>query len=522
MELTLVTALAGLVLGFAGGFVFHNLTSSRKTEDLVAQATVKAQQILSQSQKEAETIIKEAQLGAKEATLKAQADFDHKITERKNEIEQLEKRFLSREKLLDKKLEQMERQEREMAKKEGRVTELERSLEKKNQDCDRIMEVASAKLQEIGQMTVDEAKEELKNEFYDEARLEAGIMAKKIEEQAKTESLERSHKIIAAAIQRCASDYVAENTVSVVDLPNDEMKGRIIGREGRNIRALEVATGVDLIIDDTPNAVILSSFDPVKREVARLTLARLIQDGRIHPGRIEDTVEKIGKEVGNRMKEEGERACFELGVDGIHPELVKILGRLMFRTSYSQNVLKHSLEVGYLAGMMAAELGQNVKLAKRAGLLHDIGKAVDHNVEGTHTQIGFDLARKHNEPKVVLNSIASHHEDVPAESVIAVLVAAADALSASRPVARREMLENYIKRMQKLEEIGSSFPGVEKTYAIQAGREIRVVVKSDMVKDAETFFLAKDIAKKVESELAYPGEIKVTVIRETRVTDVAR
>jgi ribonuclease Y len=522
MELALVTAMAGLVLGFAGGYVFHNLTSSKKTEDILAQATSKAQQVTVQAKKEAETILKEAQLGAKEATLKAQADLDTKITERKFEIEQLEKRFLSREKLLDKKLEQMERQEREMAKKETRVAELERSLEKKNQDCDRIIEAASAKLQEMAQMTVDEAKDELKNKFYDDARIEGGMMAKKIEDLAKAESVERSHMIIASAIQRCASDYVAENTVSVVDLPNDEMKGRIIGREGRNIRALEVATGVDLIIDDTPNAVIVSSFDPVKREIARLTLAKLIQDGRIHPGRIEDTVEKIGKEVGNRMKEEGERACFELGLDGIHPELVKILGRLMFRTSYSQNVLKHSLEVGYLAGMMAAELGQNVKLAKRAGLLHDIGKAVDHNIEGTHTQIGLDIARKHNEPKVVLNSIASHHEDVPAESVIAVLVAAADALSASRPGARREMLENYIKRMQKLEEIGASFPGVEKTYAIQAGREIRVVVKSDLVKDAETFFLAKDIAKKVEAELAYPGEIKVTVIRETRVTDVAR
>jgi ribonuclease Y len=522
MELALVAALAGLVLGFAGGYVFLNFTSSKKTEDLVTQATSKSQDMLSQAKKEAESIVKEARLFAKEATLKAQSDFDIKITERKNEIEQLEKRFLGREKILDKKLEQMDRQERELAKKETRVAELERSLEKKNQDCDRVLQDASSKLQEMAQMTVEEAKEELKNKLYDEARIEGGMMAKKIEDLAKSESVERSQRVIAEAVQRCASDYVAENTVSVVDLPNDEMKGRIIGREGRNIRALEVATGVDLIIDDTPNAVILSSFDPVKREIARLTLAKLITDGRIHPGRIEDTVEKMGKEVANRMKEEGERACFELGLDGIHPELVKILGRLMFRTSYSQNVLKHSLEVGYLAGMMAAELGQNVKLAKRAGLLHDIGKAVDHNVEGTHTQIGFDLARKHNEPKVVLNSIVSHHEDVPAESVIAVLVAAADALSASRPGARREMLENYIKRMQKLEEIGASFPGVEKTYAIQAGREIRVVVKSDLVKDAETFFLAKDIAKKVEAELAYPGEIKVTVIRETRVTDVAR
>jgi ribonuclease Y len=522
MELALVTALAGLVLGFAGGYVFLNFASSKKTEDIVAQATSKSQDMLSQAKKEGETIIKESRLFAKEATLKAQSDFDSKITERRNEIEQLEKRFLGREKILDKKLEQTERQEREMSKKETRVAELERSLEKKNQDCDRILQDASAKLQEMAQMTAEEAKEELKNKLYDDARIEGGMMAKKIEDLAKAESVERSQRIIAEAVQRCASDYVAENTVSVVDLPNDEMKGRIIGREGRNIRALEVATGVDLIIDDTPNAVILSSFDPVKREIARLTLAKLITDGRIHPGRIEDTVEKMGKEVANRMKEEGERACFELGLDGIHPELVKILGRLMFRTSYSQNVLKHSLEVGYLAGMMAAELGQNVKLAKRAGLLHDIGKAVDHNMEGTHTQIGFDLARKHNEPKVVLNSIASHHEDIPAESVIAVLVAAADALSASRPGARREMLENYIKRMQKLEEIGASFPGVEKTYAIQAGREIRVVVKSDLVKDAETFFLAKDIAKKVEAELAYPGEIKVTVIRETRVTDVAR
>ncbi|MBI4666664.1 MAG: ribonuclease Y [Nitrospinae bacterium] len=518
----LIYVFAALAAGVGLGFAIRKNVGGKQAEETVNAAKNEAGQILTHAKKEAETITKEASLVAKEAALKAQAEFDVKITERKNEIEQLEKRLLNREKILDKKLEQTERQERELARKETRVTEIEKSLAKKEEEYGQLVEDQISKLQQVSGMTPDEAKEELKERLLETARLESAMVIKKIEDQAKSEGTERAQKIIANAIQRYASDYVAENTVSVVDLPSDEMKGRIIGREGRNIRALEVATGVDLIIDDTPNAVILSCFDPVKREVARLTLERLIHDGRIHPGRIEDTVEKMTKEVNNLIREEGEKACFELGVDGIHPELIKILGRLKFRTSYSQNVLRHSIEVGFLAGIMAAELGQNVKLAKRAGLLHDIGKALDHNVEGTHTQIGFDVARRHNEPKVVLNSIASHHEDVPAESVIAVLVAAADALSASRPGARREMLENYIKRMQKLEEIGNSFGGVEKTYAIQAGREIRVVVKPETVKDSEAFFLAKDIARKIEGELAYPGEIKVTVIRETRVTDFAR
>ncbi|MBI5816735.1 MAG: ribonuclease Y [Nitrospinae bacterium] len=510
----LVTAAAA----FAAGFMARQVSGGKKSQELMTEAN----QALAHAKKEAETIHKEAQLEAKEIMLKSQVEFEHKITERKTEMEALEKRLLNREKILDKKIEQVDRQERDLSKKEVRVSEIEKKVSEKEQEYNRIIDDQITKLQEVAAMSVDEAKVELKERFAEESRLESAVIIKKIEEQAKAEGQERASKIIAQAIQRYSSDYVAENTVSVVDLPSDEMKGRIIGREGRNIRALEVATGVDLIIDDTPNAVILSCFDPVKREVARQSLARLIHDGRIHPGRIEDTVEKVTKEVNNQMREEGEKAVFELGLDGIHQEIIKILGRLKYRTSYSQNVLRHSIEVGYLSGIMAAELGQNVKLAKRAGLLHDLGKALDHNMEGTHTQIGADVARRYNEPKVVLNAIASHHEDVPAESVIAVLVAAADALSASRPGARREMLESYIKRMQKLEEIGNSFNGVDRTYAIQAGREVRVVVKPDAIKDSEAFFLAKDIAKKIEAELAYPGEIRVTVIRETRVTDFAR
>lgn len=520
-----IAALVALVVGVAAGFALSKTKGSAKAAEMEAEAAkrlAEADQTVGRAKKEAETIAKEARLEAKESTLKANAEFEERILERKKEIEAIEGRLLHREKTLDKKIEQAERRENEYNRKETKLDEIKAGLEEKRAEIDQIVKQQIDRLQEVSGMTAEQAKAELKERLFGEARLEIAGSVKQMEDEAKAEAGDKAHFIIAQAIQRYASDHVAENTVSVVDLPNDDMKGRIIGREGRNIRALEVATGVDLIIDDTPNAVIVSCFDPVKREIARQTLSRLIHDGRIHPGRIEDTVAKITKEVEQGIKEDGEKAVFELGLDGIHPEVIKTLGRLKYRTSYSQNVLRHSIEVGFLAGMMAAELGQNVKLARRAGLLHDLGKALDQNQEGTHTQIGLELARRYNEPKVVQNAIASHHEDVPAESVIAVLVAAGDALSASRPGARREMLQNYINRMQKLEEIGQSFPGVEHVFAIQAGREIRVVVEPDAIRDSEAFFLAKDIAKKIEGELAYPGEIRVTVIRETRITDFAR
>ncbi|HEB73101.1 MAG TPA: ribonuclease Y [Nitrospirae bacterium] len=515
---SIVFTLTALVIGLVAGLVITRLTSSGQ----ISKQRKNSARIMEDAEKLADTIKKEAKLSAKEMILQAQTDFDKKIDERKNELVQLEKRLLNRERVMDKKNEQFEHKESRLVKKEYRLEDLERAMVEKNEEAAELVDKQNSRLQEIASLTEEQAREELKAKLLEQTRMDSAHIIKRAEEEAVSQANEKARFIIAGAIQRCASDYVAENTVSVVDLPNEEMKGRIIGREGRNIRALETATGVDLIIDDTPNAVILSSFDIVKREIASQTLQRLISDGRIHPGRIEDTVEKVSKEINGQMKKEGEKACFELGLDRVHPELIKLLGRLKYRTSYSQNVLGHSIEVGYLCGMMAAELNQDVKLAKRAGLLHDIGKAIDQNMEGSHTQIGGDLARKYNEPPVVINSICSHHEDEPAESVIALLVAASDALSASRPGARREMLQTYINRMQKLEEIGDSFKGVEKTYAIQAGREIRVVVEPEKIHDNEAFFLAKDIARKIESELAYPGEIKVTVIRETRVTESAR
>ena len=517
MEVT-VYVIGALVLGLVGGYLFRQVTGANRVAQLVDEAA----ESLKEAKRNADTITKEASLEAKEALLKAKTSFEENMQERKKEIDQFENRLIHREKILDRKLETADKREREYEKKERRVSELEKRQEQKNIEVEKVLEKELARLQEMAGMSATEAKEELKEKLYQTARLEAAAEAKRIEEEAVSEATEKANTVIAQSIQRQASDFVAENTASVVDLPNDEMKGRIIGREGRNIRSIEAATGVDLIIDDTPNAIIISCFDPVKREVAARTLQRLIKDGRIHPGRVEDTVTKVTKELNNQIREGGEKACFELGLEGIHPEIVKTLGRLKYRTSYSQNVLNHSIEVGFLTGMMAGELGQPVKMARRAGLLHDIGKAIDQTMEGTHTQIGLELARRYNEPKVVQNSIASHHEDVPAESVTATLVAAADALSASRPGARREMLQNYISRMQKLEEIGDSFNGVEKTLAIQAGRELRVIVAPDAIRDGEAFFLAKDIAKKIEGELAYPGEIKVTVIRETRITDYAR
>ena len=421
-----------------------------------------------------------------------------------------------------KRQEALENKEKDLQKHQRGISETEERISKKERNLNNLLTEELAKLEKISGMTSDEAKSEIKVQLLQEARQDANTQLKEIEDKTKETANEKSRWIISQAIEKIASDHVSETTISIVDLPGDDMKGRIIGREGRNIRALEQATGIDLIIDDTPEAVILSGFDPIRREVAKMALERLIADGRIHPGRIEEVVNKSKKEMDTKIRELGERAVQEVGIDSIHLEELKLLGRLQYRTSYSQNVLLHSKEVAFICGIMAAELGLDQKLAKRAGLLHDLGKAIDHQTDGTHTQIGADIARRYNEHKIVINAMASHHEDVDPISPISILVAAADALSASRPGARREMLESYVKRLSKLEEIGDSFKGVEKTFAIQAGREVRVIVESGALNDSDSTFLAKDIAKKIEKEMSYPGEIRVTVIRETRAVEYAR
>ena len=443
------------------------------------------------------------------------SDVEREIRERRNEIQRSEKRIIQKEENLDKKIENIE-------KKEESISHKEQSIIAKQKELDSFMEKQIQELERISGYSVEEAKALLLSNVEKDIRIEASAMIREIESKAKEEADKKAKEIIVGAIQRCAADHVAESTVSVVALPNDEMKGRIIGREGRNIRALETLTGIDLIIDDTPEAVILSGFDPVKREIARVALEKLIVDGRIHPARIEEMVEKAEKEVRADIKEAGEQATFEIGIHNFHPELIKLLGRLKYRTSYGQNVLNHSIEVAHLAGLMASELGMDPKLAKRAGLLHDIGKALDHEVEGTHVDIGIDVLRKYKESEAVINGMAAHHGDYEPKSLEAVLIAAADALSAARPGARRETLESYIKRLQKLEEIAVTTAGVDKAYAIQAGREIRIIAKPEEVKDDAIEVLAREIAKKVESELEYPGQIKINVVRETRAIEYAK
>ena len=480
-----------------------------------SDAEDRAREIIDEAVKNAEAKKKEILLEAKEESIKTKNDLDKEIKDRRNEVQRMEKRVLSREENLDRKTEAIE-------KKESALASREQSLEKQKA---KVEELESKKLQElerISGLTSEQAKEYLLKTVEDEVKHETAVLVKELETRAKEEAGKKAKEYVVTAIQKCAVDHVAETTISLVQLPNDEMKGRIIGREGRNIRTLETLTGVELIIDDTPEAVILSAFDPVRREVARIALEKLIVDGRIHPARIEEMVEKAQKEVETLIREEGEAATLEVGVHGVHPELVKLLGKMRYRTSYGQNVLKHSIEVAQLAGLLAAEIGEDVRLAKRAGLLHDIGKAVDREMEGTHVQLGVELCKRYKESPIVINAVEAHHGDVEPESLIACLVQAADTISAARPGARRETLEAYSNRLQQLEEITDGFKGVEKSFAIQAGREVRVMVVPEQVNDAEMVLLARDISKRIESELDYPGQIKVNVIRESRVTDYAK
>jgi len=486
-----------------------------KFEKVVGSAEQQAKKIIETAEKEAEGKKRESLLEVKEEMHKGRSELDKEIKERRSEISRQERRLQQKEESMDKKLESLEQKEELLAKKN-------KDLEAMQEEVAEIQKKQLVQLEKISGLSVTEAKELLLSSIESEVKHEAAVRVKAIEDEAKEEAEKRARNIISLAIQRCAADHATETTVSVVALPSDEMKGRIIGREGRNIRAIENATGVDLIIDDTPEAVVLSSFDPIRREVARVTLEKLISDGRIHPGRIEETVEKARKEVENVMKQEAERATFETGVHGLHPELLKILGRLTYRTSYGQNVLMHSIEVSHLSGLIAGELGVDVTVAKRAGLLHDIGKAVDHEQEGSHIQIGANLARKYHESNEIVHAIMAHHGDVEAETIIDCIVQAADAISAARPGARRENLETYIKRLERLEEIADSFDGVEKSYAIQAGREIRIMVKPEVVGDESITIIARDIVKKIEAELEYPGQIKVNVIREVRAVDYAK
>jgi ribonuclease Y len=518
IELAWIIIVGALAVGIGAGMLLRR----KMADSRLASAKQAAESIVAEAGKEADIIRKEAVIQTKDAVFQAKAEWESEAKELRRELQSQEKRLLQREENLERKLEQLDARDSELGKRERRLGQQEEQLKEREQDVEQLVEAQREQLEKLSGISAEEAKQQLMSMMESEARHDSAKRIKQIEDEAKETADKKAKEILALAVQRYAGDYVAEKAVSVVPLPSDEMKGRIIGREGRNIRAIEAATGIDLIIDDTPEAVIISGFNPVRREVARISLERLIADGRIHPARIEEVVNKAIQDVDTAIREAGEQATFDVGVHGIHPELIKLIGRLKYRTSYGQNVLQHSIEVAFLCGIMAAELGINVKQAKRAGLLHDIGKAVDHEIEGSHAVIGADLARKYGEAQNVVHALAAHHEDEKPSTVLAVLVQAADALSGARPGARREMLETYVKRLEDLERIGTSFKGVTSCFAIQAGREIRVMVSSDKVSDVDSHVLAKQIAQKIEEEMTYPGQIKVNVIRETRAVEYAK
>ncbi len=509
------------VIAFLGGVVGF-LIRKRFSEARIVSAKEVAKRLIEEAEQRAEILKKEALLQSKEKFYQEKAEFEKETIDKRQELQNLEKRIIQKESHLEKKVEFLEMKEAEIVRKEKTVFQQEKEILEQGKRVTALLEKQRIQLENISRMSSEEAKQLLIESMENEAKHEAAKKIKKIEDETRESADKKAKEIISLAVQRYAGEYVSEKTVSVVNLPNEEMKGRIIGREGRNIRALEAATGIDLIIDDTPEAVILSGFNPIRREIARIALERLISDGRIHPARIEEIVQKVEQEIELAIREAGERATFDVGVHGIHPEIIKLIGRLKYRTSFAQNVYQHSLEVAFLCGIMASELGINVKQAKRAGLLHDIGKAVDHETEGSHGKIGAELAKKYGESSIVVHAIASHHEEEKPESMLDVLVEAADALSGARPGARREMLETYVKRLEELEKIAQSFAGVEKSYAIQAGREIRIMVQPDRVSDEDSVVLCRDIARKIEKEMTYPGQIKVTVIREMRSVDIAK
>jgi ribonuclease Y len=513
--------IAGLLLGvvFALLMVWVRRKQQRTEVELAENA---AARIIEEAKKDAGAIKKEAELQVKDSLIKEKMDFEKEVRETRRELQTFEKRLVSKEEALDKRVDSVEKRDGDLGRREAAIKSREKSIEDKSAECDRQVDEARKQLEQVAGMTREEAKRNLIDQMVEEAKHESAKRIRVVEEGAKEDAVRKSQKIIALAIERLAGDFVAERSVTVVPLPNDELKGKIIGREGRNIRALEAATGIDLIVDDTPETVVISGHNPIRREIARLSLEKLISDGRIHPGRIEEIVRKSEQELEEAIREAGQKAIFDVGIHGVHPEIIKLLGRLKYRYSYAQNVLLHSIEAAFICGMMASELGLNEKQARRAALLHDIGKAVDHEVEGSHAIIGAELARKYGESPKIVNAIAAHHEDVKAETILAPLVDAADALSGARPGARREMMESYVRRLEELERITNSFRGVEKSYAVQAGREIRIMVQHDIVSDDEASRMAREIARKIETEMTYPGQIKVTVIREVRSVDYAK
>ena len=513
--------MAGLLLGVCVTVSIVWLRRKQQRAEVELSENTAAR-IIEEAKKDAGAIKKEAEIQAKDSLLKEKIDFEKEVRETRRELQTFEKRLVGKEEALDKRLDAVEKRDGDLGKRDATLKSREKSIEDKAAECERQIDEARKHLEQVAGMTREEAKRNLIDQMVEEAKHDSAKRIRVIEEEAKEEAIRKSQKIIALSIERLAGDFVAERSVTVVPLPNDELKGKIIGREGRNIRALEAATGIDLIVDDTPETVVISGHNPIRREIARLSLEKLISDGRIHPGRIEEVVRKSEQELEEAIREAGQKAIFDVGIHGVHPEIIKLLGRLKYRYSYAQNVLLHSIEAAFICGMMASELGLNEKQARRAALLHDIGKAVDHEVEGSHAIIGAELARKYGESPKIVNALAAHHEDVKAETILAPLVDAADALSGARPGARREMMESYVRRLEELERITNSFRGVEKSYAVQAGREIRIMVQHDIVSDDEASRMAREIARKIENEMTYPGQIKVTVIREVRSVDYAK